>query len=174
MDYDPKVAIASLQSTPGLLDAWLRSLPEEWVRANRGPDTFSSFDVVGHLICGEIDDWMPRLRHIVAHGEDREFVPFDRFAMRERDAGKSMGDLLDEFAATRRASVQELQATAVDATLLARTGRHPEFGVVTARQHLATWVVHDHTHIAQVARTLAWQMRDTVGPWRKYLTVLHG
>jgi len=174
MDYEPEVAIASLQSTPPLLDAWLRGLPEEWVRADRGPETFSSFDVVGHLICGERDDWMPRLQHIVEHGEDREFVPFDRFAMRERDAGKSMGDLLDEFAAARQASLEQLRATKIDAVLLDRTSRHPEFGVVTARQHLATWVVHDQTHIAQIARTLAFPLRDTVGPWRKYLTVLHG
>lgn len=173
MEYQPKEAVALLQSTPPLLDAWLRSLPEAWVRANRGAETFSAFDVVGHLIWGEIDDWIPRLQHILDHGKEQAFVPFDRFAMRERDAGKSMGDLLDEFADARRDSLARLVSTTLDSALLARTGSHPEFGEVTAGQLLATWVVHDQTHVAQIARTLAWQYNDAVGPWRKYLSVLN-
>lgn len=172
MEYEVKDAVPLLSATPLVLDAWLRHLPDAWVRADRGDETFSAFDVVGHLIWGEIDDWMPRLRHVMTFGEHKPFVPFDRFAMYERDRGKSMVELLDEFRQLRSKNVAALLACDLTDRELDRVGAHPEFGPVTVRQLLSTWVVHDQTHIAQIARTIGWQYRDEVGPWRGYIGVL--
>jgi len=168
----PEDAIPILERTPRVLQAMLGGLPEAWLLADEGPDTFSPRDVVGHLIHGEETDWVPRVRIILEHGESVPFTPFDRFAFRTRSAGQSAAALLDRFAALRRASLDEVRGLRLDATALERTGTHPGLGRVTLGQLLAAWVVHDLGHLKQVSRTMARQYRDAVGPWREYLTIL--
>jgi hypothetical protein len=165
-------AIAVLTRTPAALDALLRGLPELWVRANEGKDTWSAFDIVGHLIVGERTDWMPRARRILENGEARPFDPFDRLAQFKESQGKSLEQLLDEFGRLRRESLAALHALNLQPQDLSRRGRHPELGVVTLSELLATWAAHDLTHLHQLSRVMAHQYRDTVGPWSAYLGVL--
>lgn len=165
-------AAALLRRTPRTLEAMLGDLPEPWAHGDEGPDTFSPFEVVGHLIHGERTDWMPRLRLILERGPDVTFEPFDRFAHRVASRGRTLGELLATFAALREENVAALEALGLGAEDLERTGRHPELGRVSARQLLATWVVHDQAHLAQVARVLAKQYDGEVGPWREYLSIL--
>lgn len=167
-----KDAIAFLARTPATLDAMLRGLPDIWVRRNEGEDTWSAFDVVGHLIVGERTDWMPRARIILEKGEARAFDPFDRFAQFRESQGKSLEQLLDEFALLRRKNLADLQALNLKPEDLARRGRHPALGVVTLSELLATWAVHDLTHLHQLSRVMAHQYRDAVGPWKAYVGVL--
>ena len=159
-----------LARTPALLDAWLRDLSPAWLDADEGPDTWSPAVVIGHLIEGELHDWIPRVRHILEHGERAPFPPFDRFAQLRR-APRPLGEDLDEFAALRAQSLDALRALRLGQADLARTGRHPEFGVVTLGQHLATWITHDLTHVQQIARVMAFGLREAVGPWRSYLRI---
>lgn len=172
MDYNVDNAIAILSRTPPALRELLGGLPPEWAAANEGPDTWSPFDVLGHLIHGERTDWIPRAEIILGASGDKRFEPFVRDAMLEFSAGKTLDGLLAEFAALRKESVRKLEAFGLDDRKLAMTAIHPEFGEVTLRQHLATWVAHDLSHIAQVARVLAKQYRGEVGPWTKYLSIL--
>lgn len=165
-------ATAVLERTPALLNAWLRGLPPTWVRADEGPNTFSAFDVVGHLIHGERTDWLPRVRRIRDRGESQPFEPFDRFAQADASRGQSLEQLLDEFARLRASNLAELRALQLGNGDLELRGRHPDFGAVTLRQLLATWVVHDLGHIAQIARVMSKRYTDDVGPWRAYLPVL--
>jgi hypothetical protein len=167
-------AVRLLARTPGTLDAMLGGLPHEWTHAHEGGVTWSPFDVVGHLIHGELTDWLPRARIILEFGEARTFDKYDRFAQDRASVGKTLPDLLREFARLRSESVRELQALELTDTDLDRLGSHPEFGPVTLRQLLATWVAHDMDHIVQVARILANQYADEVGPWRAYLRVISG
>jgi hypothetical protein len=171
-------AIAILTRTPATLNALLRGLPDLWVLHNEGSsdggkDSWSAFDIVGHLIVGDRTDWMPRARIILEVGEARPFEPFDRFAQQKESQGKSLEQLLDEFARVRRENVAALQALNLQPEDLARRGRHPALGVVTLSQLLATWAVHDLTHLHQLSRVMAHQYRDAVGPWSAYLGVLH-
>jgi hypothetical protein len=165
-------AIAVLERTPAALAGLLSGLDETWTHANEGPGTWSPFDVVGHLIHGERTDWIPRLRIVLELGESRPFDPFDRFAQLEANRGKSIGDLLDEFAGLRAASLDALRSLRLSSAHLARTGTHPALGRVTASELLATWVVHDLNHLSQIARAMAHTLRDDVGPWREYLPIL--
>jgi hypothetical protein len=165
-------ALEILARTPPTLDALLRGLPDAWVRANEGGETWSPYDVVGHLIHGERTDWIPRARIVLEHGTSRAFDAFDRRAQFAASKGKSLEELLDEFALLRTASLESLPALALRPADLERTGRHPDFGVVTLGQLLATWVVHDLGHLAQIARTMSKQYGGDVGPWRAYLPVL--
>jgi hypothetical protein len=167
-------ALALLARTPASLDALLRGLPAAWTDAHEGGETWSPFDVVGHLIHGERTDWMRRARMIVADGDTGTFEPFDRFAQFAASSGRTLASLLDEFAALRQANLRELGALRLTDADLDRTGRHPEFGLVTLRQLLATWVAHDLDHLMQVARVLGRQYTDEVGPWRAYLRVVSG
>lgn len=168
--FDLGEATALLARTPALLDAWLRGLPSAWLRCDEGPDTWSATVVLGHLIEGERHDWIPRVQHVLAHGESVAFPPFDRFAqLRQRE--RTVPELLDEFAGLRAASLRSLAASVTPADL-PRRGRHPEFGVVTLQQHLATWVAHDLTHVTQIARVMARRYATEVGPWRAYLRVV--
>jgi hypothetical protein len=167
-------AAAILARTPGALDALLRGLPDGWIAANEGGDTWSPFDVVGHLIHGERTDWMPRVRIILEHGEGRPFDKFDRFAQFAASEGRSLGSLLDEFAMLRQENLRQLSALGLTDEDLDRRGRHPELGVVTLRQLLATWVAHDLDHVVQVSRVLARQYSDEVGPWRAVLRIISG
>lgn len=161
-----------LERTPATLRALLGGLPESWTAPNEGPDTFSAFDNVGHLVHGERTDWIPRARIILAQGPSRRFEPYDRFAQVHESAGKSMTQLLDEFTTLRAANLQELQGWALTDAQLALEGEHPAFGAVSLRQLLATWAVHDLSHLAQIARVMAKQYREEVGPWRQYLPLL--
>jgi|SRR5579863_5648927 len=176
-EFNLAEAVAVLSRTPTTLDALLRGLPNVWVRSNEGrstagKDTWSAFDIVGHLIVGERTDWMPRVRVILENGEARAFDPFDRFLQAKESQGKSLEQLLDEFARVRSESLAALQALNLQPEDLMRRGKHPALGMVTLSELLATWVVHDLTHLHQLSRVMAHQYRDAVGPWSAYLGVL--
>jgi hypothetical protein len=166
-------ATSVLERTPGALDALLRGLPEPWLHADEGADTFSPRDVLGHLIHGEDTDWIPRAEIILAHGEARPFTPFDRFAFRDWVADTPTPALLDRFAARRRASLERLASFRLTPADLARRGMHPALGAVTLGELIASWVVHDLGHLTQVARVMAKRYGQAVGPWSAYLAVLH-
>ncbi|HEX8243975.1 MAG TPA: DinB family protein [Longimicrobium sp.] len=172
MDFDLTTGIAVLERTPQTLRAMLAGLPAAWTEANEGPESWSPYDIVGHLVHGERTDWIGRARIIVAQGPDRRFQPFDRFAQFRESQGKSLAHLLDEFARLRAENLAALAGWNLTEDQLALEGEHPEFGRVTLRQLLATWVAHDLGHIAQTARVMAKQYRDAVGPWRAYLPVM--
>ena len=172
MEFKLNDATAVLERTPETLLTLLRDLPAVWLIQNEGPDTWSPYDIVGHLIHGEETDWIPRAKIILEHGEERAFEPFDRVAMFEKFKGRSIADLLDTFTLMRADSLHDLQRMNLTPALLEKRGKHPELGVVTLKQLLATWVVHDLGHIRQVVRVMAKQYRDAVGPWKAYLTVL--
>ena len=167
-------AVAILARTPATLDALLRGLPDGWVEAHEGGETWSPFDVIGHLIHGEQTDWIPRARIILEQGEARAFDKFDRFAQSAGSEGRTLASLLDEFATLRRENLRELAALGLTDADLDRRGRHPELGLVTLRQLLATWVAHDLDHVVQISRALARQYSDEVGPWRAYLRIVSG
>src|SRR2546429_3863486 len=167
-------AIAVLERTPASLTALLNRLPESWIKATEGEGTWSPFDVVGHLIHGERTDWIPRAKIILQDGDARPFERFDRFAQFAASAGRTLPDLLDDFAALRKANLRELRSLNVSTADLDRRGRHPELGIVTLRQLLATWVAHDLDHVVQIARVMARQYSDEVGPWRAYLRIISG
>jgi DinB family protein len=177
-DLNPRFAlddaVALLARTPATLDAMLRGLPAWWTTAHEGPDTWSPFDVVGHLIHGEETDWIPRVMIILEDGESRTFDKFNREAQFETSQPPSLGDRLDQFAALRRENLKRLSELKLTAADLDRTGRHPAFGVVTLRQLLATWVAHDLDHVMQIARVLGHQYASDVGPWRAYLRIISG
>jgi len=164
--------LSVLTRTPATLDAMLRGLPEPWIEATEGPETWSPYVVVGHLIHGEHADWMPRLAMILEHGEGTPFAPFDREAQFRESEGKPLAALLDEFAAVRRANLDRLRALDLQADQLELRGTHPAFGPVTARQLLATWTAHDLAHIVQVSRVMAKRLKADVGPWAAYLSVM--
>lgn len=167
-------ATAMLAATPATLNAWLRDLPEGWLAGNEGGESWSPTDVLGHLIHGERTDWIPRVRRILEHGNSKAFDKFDRFAQFREFDGVGVPALLDEFARAREANLRELQALTLDDAALDRPGLHPELGPVTMRQLLATWVAHDLDHVVQIARVMARQYTDEVGPWRAYLRVISG
>lgn len=169
--FDLTEATALLARTPAMLEAWLRDLPDAWLTCDEGPSTWNALTVVGHLIEAERSDWIPRVRHLLAHGETAAFPPFDRFAQLRRGP-TPMPVLLDEFASMRRDSLRDLAALALSAADLQRRSRHPEFGSVTLAQLLATWVAHDLTHLTQLARVMARRYAAAVGPWRAYLRVV--
>ena len=172
MSFDLDRSIEVLQRSPATLRALLDGVDASWIRGTEGPATFSPFDVVGHLIDGEETDWIPRARIILARGPDLRFEPYDRFRHRARSAGKALEALLAEFASLRAANLALLRSWRLTARELDLPGEHPSFGRVTLRQLLAAWVVHDLGHVAQVARVMAKQYRDAVGPWVPFLPVL--
>lgn len=161
-----------LARTPSVFRALLDGVPPAWTVADEGPETFSAFENLGHLVHGERTDWVPRARLILAQGSDRTFAPYDRFAQRTESAGKSVEELLSEFAVLRKANLAELASWRLTAGQLALTGEHPALGTVTLSQLLATWVAHDLGHLAQTARVMAKRYRAAVGPWRSFLPVL--
>ncbi len=172
MQFQLQKSIQILQRTPATLRALLSGLSEEWVAGNEGPETFSPFDVVGHLIHGERTDWIPRARIILQHGPSQPFEPFDRFAMWEENRDKTLASLLDTFEVLRRENLAALERLRLSEADLDRKGTHPELGEVTMRQLLATWAVHDLNHIGQIARVMARQYESEVGPWREYIGIL--
>lgn len=165
-------AKASLGQTPDILDALLRDRPEAWTTHNEGPDTWSPFDVIGHLLHGEKADWIARARKCLAEGEEKKFVPFDRLAQFEESRGKTLDQLLSEFRQARTANLRALDSLKLDEKKLDSIGIHPKFGEVTLRQLLSTWVAHDLDHIIQICRVMAVQYKDEVGPWKQYMRVM--
>ena len=161
-----------LERTPQVLDALLRHTSPAWHALNEGPETWSAFEVVGHLIHGEETDWVPRPRLILEQGESRPFEPFDRFAQLERYADAKLEDLLDQFASLRRQNLEMIRGLELTEAQLALPGLHPALGRVTLLQLLATWAVHDLNHLAQISRVLAKRYNAEVGPWREYLSIL--
>jgi DinB superfamily len=161
-----------LGKTPACLELLLRDLPDEWLRANEGPDTWSCYDVVGHLIHGDLTDWMPRLQIILEYGAGRAFVPFDRFAQFENDQMRPIGELLDRFNSLRQQNLERLVELHLTPKDWSRAGTHPELGAVTLSELISTWVVHDLTHLNQIHRVMAKQYSAAVGPWKQYLSIL--
>jgi DinB superfamily len=168
--------IALLTRTPAALNALLRGLPDTWSHGREGKDTWNPFDIVKHLILCERTDWMPRLRILLEHGEAQPFPPFDRFAKLKENEGQSLEQLLDIFARLRNENIAALVALNLQPADFARRGQHPSLGAVTLSALLATWAVHDLTHLHQLSRVMAHQYREAVGPWGVYLGVLqcHG
>lgn len=171
-EFSLSEAIAILSRTPATLDALLRGLPKLWAHSNEGDDTWNAYDIMGHLIAGERTDWMPRLQIILEHGESQAFHPFDRLAQFKEPQDYTLEQRLDEFARLRAENLAALQAHNLQPEDFTRRGTHPSLGTVTLSQLLATWAVHDLTHIHQLSRVLAIQYRETVGPWSEYLGVL--
>jgi len=172
LTFDLRLSIDVLERTPATLRALLQDVDQKLARGTEGPDTFSPFDNIGHLIDGEETDWMPRARIILAQGPSRRFEPYDRFRHRARNATRKLESLLDEFARLRAENLRVLASWHLTEAQLDLPGEHPSLGAVTLRQLLAAWVVHDLGHIAQVARVMAKQYRTEVGPWVPYLPVL--
>jgi hypothetical protein len=172
MDLHLTDSVAVLERTPQTLRAMLAGLPPAWTDATEGPETWSPYVIVGHLIHGERTDWIPRARIILAQAADRRFTPYDRFAQFQESQGKSLGELLDELTRLRADNLATLAGWRLTDAQLDLTGEHPEFGAVTLRQLLATWVAHDLGHIAQTARVMAKQYREAIGPWRAYLPIV--
>ena len=172
MDFDLVAGPAVLERTPRTLRAMLAGLSPIWTDATEGPDTWSPYVIVGHLIHGERTDWIPRAELILAQGQNRRFTPYDRFAQFHESQGNSLAELLEEFARLRTENLATLAGWHLSGAQLALEGEHPAFGPVTLRQLLATWVAHDLGHVAQAARVMARQYRKAVGPWRAYLPVM--
>ncbi len=172
MQFKLAEATQILEQTPATLTALIAGLPEPWLKATEGAGTWSAYDIVGHLIHGELTDWIPRARMILEHGQTRAFEPFDRIAMFRDDQSRPISALLDQFAFLRAENVAILRNLKLSCDDLARKGTHPELGPVTLGQLLSTWTVHDMSHISQIARVTAKQYRHEVGPWCQYLSIL--
>src|SRR2546422_10466784 len=172
MEFDLDLSIDLLRRSPATLRALLDGLGEPWVRGREGPDTFTPFDVVGHLIDGEETDWVPRARIILAREGTNRFEPYDRFRHLARNVGRTLDSLLEEFARLRAENLAILRGWHLTAAELDLQGEHPSLGPVTLRQLLAAWVVHDLGHLAQAERVIAKQYRQDVGPWGPFLPVL--
>lgn len=172
MKQDLQQTIALLTHTPVVLNALLRDMPEAWTLCNEGVNSWSAFDVLGHLVYAERANWMQRAKVILNSGESQPFVSFDRLGQQREMQGKSLGELLDEFARLRAENLAQLQALSLRPEDLQRRGHHPSLGVVTLSELLATWATHDLTHLHQIIRVMAHQYREAVGPWSKFLGVL--
>lgn len=172
MEYQYEQAVEILRRTPATLTALLRGLPDAWTRANEGPDTWSAYDIVGHLLHGDEGNWIARARTILEHGENQPFSPFNRTAMFEKYQGFSLDQLLAAFEQSRATNLDALSALDITPQKLALTGTHPALGTVTLSQLLASWVVHDLNHIGQIVEVMARQYGEAVGPWKQYLAIL--
>jgi hypothetical protein len=172
MEHNLEQTIALLARTPATLDALLRGLPEAWTLRNEGDKTWTPFDVVGHLIHGERTDWIPRVKRILEYGDMRPFEPFDRWAQERESQGKSLPQLLDEFARLRTENLAGLRSLNLQPADFLRKGMHPALGPVTLSELLATWATHDLTHLHQISRVMAYQYRELVGSWTAFLGVL--
>lgn len=162
-----------LERTPAVLNLLLTGISDEWIMNNEGPETFSPYDVAGHLLHGEKTDWAPRIKQILESGSNRTFDLFDRFAQYRDSEGKSLLQLLNEFEQLRTQNVNWLKSLNLSAMDLDKTGIHPVLGEVTLRHLLATWVVHDLTHLAQINRVMAKQYKDVIGPWTEFFRILN-
>lgn len=172
MDYQYDDAVAILRRTPATLTALLHGLPAGWTTGTEGPDTWSAYDIVGHLLHGDETDWLERARIILEQGERRTFGSFNRTAMFEKYAGRPLDELLAAFAQVRASNLETLDSWRLTPEQLALKGTHPKLGTVTLSQLLATWVVHDLNHLGQIVEVMSRQYADAVGPWRAYLAIL--
>jgi hypothetical protein len=172
MEFDLNKAIEVLERTPAVLQTLLSGISDEWTMNNEGPETWSVYDIIGHLIHGEKTDWIPRMDIILSVNPDKHFTPYDRFAQFVESKGKSLQQLLDEFSLLRKQNVERLQNVNIANDDLAKTGIHPAFGDVTLAQLLATWTAHDLNHIAQISRVMAKQFKVATGPWVAYIKAL--
>lgn len=172
MDFSIDKSLEVLEKTPQVVSSLLTGLTDEWINNNEGADTFSPFDVMGHLVHGEHTDWPARIKKIMGDGGNNAFDNFDRFAMYEESKGKSLDTLLKEFQDLRTANLDLVRSYQLDEEKLNKIGIHPKFGEVTLRQLLSTWTAHDLGHIAQICRVMAKQYTDNVGPWIEYLRIL--
>ena len=173
MKFNIQLTLQVLERTPSVIESILRNLDNGWTMNNEGGESWSAYDIVGHYIHGEKTDWIPRMQVILGDNDDRHFVPFDRFAQFTNTKEKSLDQLLEEFKALRIENLAALNRVEFSDELLNRTGIHPKFGTVTLKQLLATWVVHDLTHIYQISRVMAKQYEKEVGPWKEFLGVLN-
>ncbi len=173
MNFNLDKSILILERTPVVLEQLLSGLPDDWTKNNEGGDTWSPYDVLGHLIHGERTDWMARLK-IILNGSHETFPVFNRTAMFEESKGKSLGDLLTEFKSVRAENLKTLRSLGLTEKDFDRTGIHPKFGEVKLRQLLSTWTIHDLTHIAQIARVMAKQYKQEIGPWLEYMRLVQG
>jgi len=172
MQFNLKEALPILERTPAVVAAMVKDLPESWIYQNEGGDSWNIFDVIGHYIHGEKTDWIPRMKIILGEG-DKHFFPFDRFAQFKDSKGKSLNQLLDEFATLRKQNIDELRSIMPNEEMLDLKGIHPQFGEISLREMLSSWVVHDLTHINQIARVMARQYEEAVGPWKAYMGILN-
>jgi hypothetical protein len=172
MKFDLKDGRAQLERTPSVIRALVEPLPESWQHATDGPGTWSPLQVLRHLLWGEVDDWIPRVRLILEHRDRVAFAPFAREAGEVKYSGWTVGELLDEFRRLRADNLRTLDQMALGVEDLALPGLHPSLGRVTMGQLLATWVAHDLSHLTQISRTLARQYRNEVGPWIEFMRVL--
>lgn len=172
MTFDLQKTIEILERTPGVLDALLNGISDEWIFANEGEKTFSPYDVLGHLVHGERTDWIPRMEMILAGDPERTFQPYDRFAQFTESKGKSLSQLLEEFKSLREHNLDIVKRKKIIATDFQRTALHPSFGKVTLQELLSTWTVHDLSHIGQIVRVMCKHYKDEVGPWQAYLPIL--
>lgn len=173
MNFNLNKSIQILERTPSTLLAMLAGIDEDWTSVNEGGETWSAFDIIGHLVHGEKTDWITRTKTILAQGENRTFDSFDRFAQLDTSKGKSLAFLLEEFMLLRAQNLETLTALNITEEQLELKGTHLELGEVTLRELLSTWTAHDLGHIAQIARVLAKQYKDQVGPWQEYIPILH-
>lgn len=172
MNFSLTGTIAILERTPQQLNALLEDLAADWTTCNEGGESWSAYDILGHLIEGEKTDWIPRMEIILSDREDKTFEPFDRFAQQQNSQGKSLNDLLQEFAQMRNENLAQLKARQLTEADLQKKGKHPALGEVSLEQLLATWAVHDLNHTAQIARVMASQYKNEVGPWKAFLKIL--
>ncbi len=172
MQFDLNKSIEILANTPSVLKSYLSGLSDPWVRNNEGEDSFSPYDVVGHLVYGEKTDWIVRIQIIMDKSEDKTFEPYDRYAQFDEDQSKPITDLLNEFAELRLNNIETLKSANIEKWDYTKTGIHPEFGEVNLAQLISTWVVHDLGHIAQISRVMANQYDAEVGPFKAYLRIL--
>jgi hypothetical protein len=173
MKFELDKSYEILERTPVILRSLLTGLSDGWVMNNEGPETFSPYDVVGHLVHGEKTDWPDRIKMILEYGITKIFVPYDRFAMYELSRGKSLLQLLDEFESLRKKNMEWLKSLQLTAADLDKKGIHPKFGEVTLRQLLSTWVIHDLTHLAQITRVMAKQYKEEMGPWVEFFRIMN-
>ena len=173
MKYQLDQAIEILERTPKVMQALLLGISEEWIHQNEGDDTWSPYDVIGHLVHGEKTDWMPRLEIVLSTTGTKTFTPYDRFAQFDMSKGKTIEILLQEFENLRTQNLTTLKSKNLSETDLQKTAIHPSLGTITLKNMLATWVAHDLGHIAQISRVMAKQYKDEIGPWTKYLTIVN-
>lgn len=172
MKYSFERSLEILDRTPAVMNALLSGIGDDWIMPNEGPDTFSPYDVIGHLVHGEKTDWTARTKRILEFGDTKTFEIYDRFAQYTESKGKSMQQLLDEFAALRKENMIWFRSLNLTEDDLNRKGMHPRLGPVILKNLLATWVVHDLTHIAQVTRVMAKQYKEEMGPWPEFFRIL--
>jgi hypothetical protein len=172
VNFQLEEAIEILERTPKTLTHLLSGLSELWITCNEGEATWSAFDVVGHLIEGEKNNWIPRIQMIISKGETEAFPLFDRFRHLHQNLEKTMEQLLSEFAELRQKNIEKLRSFIHSDTNFEKTGLHPDLGIVKLRELIATWVVHDLSHIAQITRVMAKRYQQDVGPWKAYLRII--